>query len=120
MLDTSHCEEYYQGVLKFADEVGLRQQLQQNLDFLAGYANGEGCNYDQAQGKNTRCLLYADWAPHSFQFTMEVCRGPDQPWERWFIGGLIFHGPHDNGGVGGGPPTFSCTLSPTHGWQVHT
>lgn len=36
-------------------------------------------------------------------------------------GGMIFHGPHDNGGDGGAP-TFSVSLSGTTKprWEIHT
>lgn len=37
----------------------------------------------------------------------------------WFSGGLIFHGPHDNGGDGG-MPTLSVNLSEGYGWSIHT
>jgi hypothetical protein len=37
----------------------------------------------------------------------------------WFDGGLIFHGAIDGYGSGAAP-TFSVTLSPTDGWNVHT
>jgi hypothetical protein len=40
-------------------------------------------------------------------------------YRRWFNGGLIFHGPHDNGGDGGAP-TFSVSPIPASGWRVHT
>jgi len=42
-----------------------------------------------------------------------------QEYQEWFNGGLIFHGPHDNGGDGGAP-TFSVNLMPSHGWNIHT
>jgi len=34
-------------------------------------------------------------------------------------GGIIFHGPHDNGGDGSAP-TFSVNLSPVEGYAIHT
>lgn len=40
-------------------------------------------------------------------------------WGGGYNGGIIFHGPYDNFGSGGAP-TFAVTLTPTHGWSVHT
>ena len=55
-----------------------------------------------------------DFAPQSFYFERfdkeDRCVGN---------GGIIYHGPHDNGGDGSAP-TFSVNVSPTHGWQTHT
>lgn len=36
-----------------------------------------------------------------------------------FNGGLLYHGSHDGFGSGKGP-TFAVTLTPTHGWSIHT
>ena len=86
--------------------------LQKMLDYLASYA-------DHDENGRTRCVLYRDFAPLSFAFTMEVRKSPEDEYEYWFNGGLIFHGPHDNGGDGGFP-TLSVNLNPTDGWSVHT
>ena len=41
-------------------------------------------------------------------------------WRFWFNGGIIYHGPHDNGGDGGAP-TFSVNNSDVrHGWTSNT
>lgn len=100
------CEDRLAKARAWAEKVGLTDQLQGQLDYLEGYSDRE-----------TRCQLYTDFAPHSFGFTMEVKR--DGEWVRWFNGGLIYHGPHDNGGDGGAP-TFSVNITPTNGWSVHT
>lgn len=34
-------------------------------------------------------------------------------------GGILFHGPRDGYGSGGGP-TFAVTLNPTDGYSIHT
>ena len=94
-------------VKEFAAKVGKSEQLQKELDYLANYSDRE-----------TRCLLFTDFAPQSFQFTMEV-KNKDGEWEYWFNGGLIFHGAHDGHGSGAAP-TFSVTLTPTDGWSIHT
>lgn len=86
--------------------------LQSRLDYLASYA-------DHDDNGRTRCTLYKDFAPLSFEFVMEVRDSPDDEYRRWFNGGLIFHGAHDGFGSGGAP-TFSVSLNPTDGWSVHT
>jgi hypothetical protein len=59
--------------------------------------------------------LFTDFAPHSFYFNKyEKVTG-----RRVYNGGIIFHGKHDNGGDGGAP-TFSISLTPCNGWQIHT
>jgi hypothetical protein len=57
--------------------------------------------------------IATDWAPRSFGFTRYV---NDQP---TICGGIIYHGPHDNGGDGGAP-TFSVSITPKKGWSTHT
>lgn len=104
-------QEHYDKVLAFAKKVGLEDDLQQRLDYLTHYA----CQDDP---EHTRCLLYWDFAPYSFAFTMEVKR--DGEYKRWFNGGLIFHGQHDKGGADGSAPTFACSLVPCTGWMIHT
>jgi hypothetical protein len=102
------CKEHFDEVKEFANKIGMGEQLQGELDYLDEYAGGE----------DTLCQLYRDFAPYSFGFTMQK-RNDQGQWVKWFIGGLIFHGAHDNGGDGGAP-TFSVNLTPCHGWQVHT
>lgn len=120
-------EGYLEEVREFADSINMREQLEGQLEYLAGYANGPGCKGP------TRCILYRDWAPKSFRFAMERKRRETDPlpsernnqrtgdpeWVYWFNGGLIFHGAHDRGGDGGAP-TYSVCLSPVDGWSVHT
>jgi hypothetical protein len=96
---------------KQAQQIEGRHSLSQALAYLDGYAERND------RGK-TRCLLFKDFAPLSFTFTMER-RNQDGAYEYWFNGGLIYHGPHDKGG-GGSFPTLSVALEPTHGWLVHT
>jgi len=101
-------EQYHQKVLDFAASIGLSENLEKSLSYLANYAGGE----------NTRCVLYRDWAPYSYEFVMER-RDDTGIYRRWFNGGLIYHGSHDGHGSGSAP-TFSCTLTPTSGWSIHT
>jgi len=98
--------EYFEKVVSWAKENGLYDELKQKLDYLANY--GGTPDY-------TECHLYKDFAPQSFGFDL-LRHG-----KHWMSGGLIFHGPHDNGGDGG-MPTLSSSLDPDtrpH-WQVHT
>jgi hypothetical protein len=44
---------------------------------------------------------------------------PKDDYVKWFNGGLIYHGKHDNGGDGSAP-TFSVNLTPQYGWSIHT
>ena len=44
---------------------------------------------------------------------------PKEDYVKWFNGGLIYHGKHDNGGDGGFP-TLSVNLTPQYGWSIHT
>lgn len=151
------CEKHMESVRQFAERTGQSAKLQKQLDWLDKYAE-----HDE-RGK-TKCVLYKDFAPHSFEFVMlqrsrvrqaycPECKhhfdwevklsehtpnisgeesirctkcskkcyaGPQQEnYKRWFNGGLIYHGTHDNGGDGGAP-TFSVNLTPENGWSVHT
>lgn len=110
MLDTEDITEYLEEVRKFADKVGLREQLEEKLEYLGTYA----------EYLDTKCYLGKDFAPYSFSFTMmRRDKGSEEDYQYWFNGGCIFHGPHDNGGDGGAP-TFSVNLNPHHGWSIHT
>ena len=104
------CLDHLDKVREFAKSTGRSRQLEEQLDYLAGYA----CHKSP---QDTRCLLYPDFAPYSFYFVME--RKEKDQYRRWFVGGVIFHGPHDHGGTGEAP-TFSVCLEPTDGWSIHT
>ena len=133
MIDTSHCNEYYDATCIWAREHGLYDgddpdawYLKRRLDYLDTYA-------DHERKGLTKCVLVKDLAPHSFEFSMYRRKrrpmGPDfeggveelltDEWEFWFNGGLIFHGRHDGGGDGGAP-TFAVNLNPGIGWSIHT
>ena len=72
------CGEHYEKVRAWAREQGLGDRLQKTLDYLADY------------GQNpTRCLVYHDFAPHSFQVTMQ--RLDKDVWCDWWHGGCIYH-----------------------------
>lgn len=92
-----------------AQEIKGHMSLTEMLAYLDTYANH----------RDTRCVLFKDFAPLSFAFTMEVRKSPEEEYRQWFNGGLIFHGDHDGGGDGG-DPTLSVNLNPMEGWSVHT
>lgn len=94
-----------------AQKLGLEEQLNGKLAYLANYA----CQEDPTA---TQCTLYKDFAPLSFEFVITK-KQKDGTYAHWFNGGLIYHGPHDNGGDGGGP-TFAVNVNPDNGWSIHT
>lgn len=96
-------QEHYEKVLAFADSVGKRAQLDDRLAFLDGYAQGRA-----------KCILYADFAPYSFEFVLLDAKTG----AKWFNGGLLYFGPGDDGS---GDPQFSVRLdSRESGWEIHT
>ena len=99
-------QTHFDAVCAFADEVGLREQLDAKLKWL-----------DEYRDSKSRCVLTPDFAPHSFGFVLQV-PGADGDYRTLFVGGLIFHGPHDGGGDGSFP-TLAVSVEPTHGWQIH-
>lgn len=86
----------------------------QQLRWLNSY-----CSHENIVRPMTRVTLFLDFAPYSFSIVWERRNRETGKWEYWFNGGLIYHGPHDNGGDGG-MPTLSVNLTPYHGWSVHT
>jgi hypothetical protein len=100
--------DYLTSVQSFADRVGLRASLDKALDRLGG----------QFFGHPTRVRLFKDFAPQSFEFVKEY-QSESGKWEFAYNGGVIYHGPHDNGGDGSAP-TFSVNLERHHGWSIHT
>jgi len=118
--------EHMRAVEAFADKLGpeMRTKLDEQLEYLATYAGGV----------NTRCVIYKDFAPASFEFVMQRRKVVDvnadprdlhidddneAAWVYWFNGGCIYHGPHDGWGSGAAP-TFAVTLTRDHGWSIHT
>lgn len=107
-------EARFQAAKEFARRVGLAKQFAKQLNYLRTYAE-HGTDGNRPM---TRVTLHTDFAPHSFSIVWER-RNTQGEWKYWFNGGLIFHGPHDNGGDGGAP-TFSVSLTKHHGWSIHT
>lgn len=104
--------------IKFATEHGLLEQLLDKLDYLRHYANGNGCAYDKARGRDTRCSLYEDFAPLSFAIHMEFRTAPAATWEHLFNGGLIYQGPGQP--ADGSMPSLTVSLTEGIGWFIHT
>lgn len=61
----------------------------------------------------TTTEIYNDFAPLSFYFVRKY-KG-----EYSSNGGIMFHGKHDGYGSGSAP-TFSVSLTPVDGWEIHT
>lgn len=109
--------DYYNQVCDFANNNDLFEQFKQQIDFLDTYANRPGCMYDIDKGMNTRCKLYKDFAPYSFQFVMEKTdNGKD--WKFWFNGGLIYQGPTQP--LDGSFPALTVSFNKNTGWSIHT
>ena len=115
MLNTTRCKEYLADVRATADKLGKRDKLEKELAYLDAYACNEE---DDPEHTNTECVLTKDFAPLSFNFTINK-KQDDGSYQPWFFGGLIFHGNHDGGG-NGGAPTYSVCLTPQDGWSIHT
>jgi hypothetical protein len=110
------CEEYLEKVKEFAKQVGAMDKLQEQLDYLGGYA----C-HDDPKKEKTRCELCKDFAPYSFRFYM-YRKNKEGKYEEWFNCGLIYSGPRQP--LNGSRPALTVSLDPeegkTHGWSVHT
>jgi hypothetical protein len=107
---------------RFAAEHDLLAAWLKTLAYLDGYANGEGCTYDQKSGKNTRCTLSPDFAPLSFRVSMERKKGYREDFEPWIAGGLIYHGPVPETAEGAGRSNLTVDLSSDDAphWGFHT
>jgi hypothetical protein len=107
------CEEHLAKVREFAKIRGIEEKLQQRLDYLDTYAEGD-------ERGLTRCDLYAD-GDYSFYFRM-LKRQPDGlmpgSYAYWFNGGMIYYGPGD---TGVGAPQYSVRLGATdEDWTINT
>jgi hypothetical protein len=77
------------------------------------------------------CFLYSDFAPHSFGFRCydlidcmihedregDVIISPKMQAKCWMNGGLIYHGPLEDGQES---EPFSVQLTKHDGWSIHT
>ena len=98
---------------EFARSMGLGEQLEKQLDYLAGYARGDG-------EPKRQCVLSDDFAPHSFCFAHFVLPKFTADGKRhfWFNGGLIWQGP--NCPADGSFPSLTVSLANGTGWFCHT
>ena len=94
--------DYYKEVIAFAEKMNLLESFDEVMDSM---------NRKAKNGYTVK--IYRDFAPYSFYFEQFYDGEPAGN------GGIIYHGPIDNYGSGGAP-TFSVTLTKTHGWSVHT
>lgn len=107
-------KEAFLAATKEALEAGLIDNFLANLRKLSEFGLSDDMAKDQI-----RCTLYHDFAPFSFSFVIERKAADSDTYESWFNGGLIYHGRHDGYGSGSAP-TFSVSLTPSTGWQIHT
>ena len=107
-IDSSSCEAHLAATRAFADRVGLRDSLEECLERLTR----------PFMGRESRTVIRKDFAPYSFEF-VKTYKSESGAWEYAYNGGIIYHGPHDNGGDGG-MPTLSVNLEPHNGWSIHT
>lgn len=99
-------------IRKFAEETNQVEAFNKKLDQLQLWENW----YTDSGYCVTR--IYSDFAPLSLYFT-RIVTPPNGEEKCVGNGGLIYHGKHDGFGSGEGP-TFSCCLTPTSGWSIHT
>lgn len=104
------CQDHYQRTVEFASRIGRLSDLYKTIVRLVG----AGTYF----GKPAKVVLYSDFAPASFGFSI-VSR--EEPHRLFSNGGVIFHGPHDGWGSGA-EPSFSVSLSPSRelAWSIHT
>jgi hypothetical protein len=104
--------------MQFAEDMGLKDQFQKQLDYLGNYAEQEGCSYDKSIGAGTICRLYKDFAPHSFTFILYGHKTAFADLKAMFNGGLIYQGPTSP--ANGSFPSLTVSLNKGDGWFVHT
>jgi len=99
-----YARERLKEALAHAKKHKLKRSLSESLSCL--HAIAKNCN-----GYVDLCT---DFAPLSFTWGIINSSG-----HCTLNGGLIFHGPHDGYGDGSAP-TYTVSLDPSHGWQLHT
>ena len=103
-------KKYLETVKAFAKSIGKEEILQKRLDYLDTYACGD-------DKEKTRCKLFKDFAPYSFEFEMQA-RANDGGYRYWFNGGLIYYGPNEDGVSG----QYSVRIGDTRevDWTINT
>jgi hypothetical protein len=99
-------------VREFARSIGMSEQLERQLSYLANYAD-----HDEPK---RQCVLGYDFAPHSFSFAHFVLPKYPANGQRsfWFNGGLIYQGPTSP--ADGSFPSLTVSLASGTGWFCHT
>lgn len=100
----------------------LRKSLRDKLIYLHTYS----CRNERGELDLSlrRCRMYPDhYDDFDFNFVLEnpvkkVTDAKVTEWQRWFNGGMVFHGAHN--GYGSGGFLTSVCVEPTHGWAIHT
>jgi len=96
------CDEVFDRIKECETLASKSEQLQLSWEHVWDVLTNLSDREDEQVGLNL------DFAPYSFTFRA-----------RGLLGGLIFHGKHDNGGDGGAP-TFSVNIDGSYGWSLHT
>ena len=91
-------QEQFENVKRYAASIG-DTSLQKCLDRLE--------QWEKNPDRPCEISLYYEHAQYSFGFTQ---RYPDG--KTGIVGGLLYHGIPDR--------SFAVTLTPFHGWQIHT
>ncbi len=95
---------------EFARQMGISQQLEQQLNRMAG-----GTFF----GRRSQCVLSSDFAPHSFSFAHYILpEGEEKDRRTGMVGGLIFQGPGLP--ADGSFPSLTVSLASGTGWFCHT
>lgn len=113
LIITEQCQDKMLSAMKMAMDRGLltgRYGLIDTLYYLAHYAEERG----KQEGWDMATLLYPDFAPYSFGFDVR-CRPRNAGWKSFMNGGLIYHGPAQEG-----ESNLTVSLTSDEGWQTHT
>lgn len=95
-------DDVLQASLDFAEKKGLLENFLESARYMC---------MPTFFGQPCESRVRKDFAPYSFD------------WSKWiagkciYNGGMIFHG---RGDTGVDAPTFSVTMNPEEGWQIHT
>jgi hypothetical protein len=100
-----------EAVREFARSMGLSQQLERQLCFMARHWSGE---------KTDQCMLGSDFAPHSFTFARYILPAYARTGQRTFSynGAMIYQGPDCP--ADGSFPSLTVSLASGTGWFCHT
>jgi hypothetical protein len=90
-----------------------------SIDCMDNLAEGLFWLIQHGGSRPVRTVLFRDFAPHSFIFTVQRVDDTGQKWERCMNGGLIYSGPDQP--LDGSAPAFTVSMGESEiGWSVHT